>query len=309
MPRKYHRRSKISGLIGFFLFLPVLAALGFGVVRILPQVLSSKVGQFDRYNLVIAGPTISLVSLDLTNKSAVVVNFPNDLYIKEVARGYGQYKISSVFAAGELDHRGGEVLSGTVREYLGVPVDAYLYSPKAYTTAKNLFLSPGFFLETKTNLGLYDRIQLAMAVSGTRFDRVKTIDLNEFASSLLLADGSKALFLDSVEVDNILSGFLTESRVQGENFRIEVANSTKKVGLGGRAVRLLSNIGLSVVNVESADTLIPNCKVSAEEDALKSLTVARIAQIYSCKIEKKAGMGRAAVTVYLGQDYADWLEK
>ena len=110
-------------------------------------------------------------------------------------------------------------------------------------------------------------------------------------------------------MDQILTGLLTESRPQAENFRVEVVNTTKVPGLGAKATRLLSNIGMSVINIETQDVASLQCGIFATPNALKSVTVARISQIYSCKISQKPTEDRAAITVKLGQNYADFLTK
>ena len=269
-----------------------------------PDWKKSRFGKFDRFNLVIAGPTVTLLSLDLTAKNAVVIRFPDDLYLTEITHGYGQYKISSVYAAGDLDRRGGETLSGTISEYLGVPVEGYFYSPKEASDIKKFFLN-----RNKTNLSLFDNLRIILFLIPLRSDKIKLIDLAKMASPLILADGSKALGLEKSDLDNNLGGVFTEQKLQAENLRTEVINTTRVTGVGARATRLLVNVGLSVVNIESGNLPIVACQIHAGPKALNSLTVARIATIYSCSVAKKAAVGRAEITVMLGQNYVDWLTK
>lgn len=310
MPRRYHRsRSGAGSLFGLILLLTGVVIAVFGVWRLYPQLIGSRFGKFDRFNVVVSGPDITLVSMDVAGKTAVAVKLPDELYLTEVIHGYGQYKAGSVFAAGQLDRRGGETLAGTVQEFLGVPVDGYLISSKTFGNAKGFFLSPDFLLGSGTNLSLYDRVQLALFWTGIRFDKVRNVDLQSFSSPLVLADGSNALTLDKAEADSILSGLFLESSVQAENLRVEVLNSTKVTGLGARATRLLSNIGMSVINVETATDQVPKCQINADKGILQSKTVARIAYIYSCKIGPKSDSGRAAISVVLGKDFADWLNQ
>lgn len=307
--RYYSRRTSSGSLFSLILLLIFLAGAALVAWRLYPQFSGSRFGKFDRFNVVATGPEVAMVSMDIPAKSAVVVRFPGDLYMTEVVHGYGQYKIGSVFAAGQLDGRGGETLAGTVREFLGVPVEGFLTSKSAFDNAKNYFLSLDFLLGSGTNLSLFDRVQLALFWTGIRFDKIRVVDLAGYSSTLLLADGSNAVSLDKAEIDSILAGLFVESSVQAENLRVEVLNSTKVTGLGARGTRLLANIGMAVINVETATDQTSGCQISADKQSLQSKTVARIANIYSCKISSKSDPGRAAVSVVLGQHYADWLTK
>lgn len=284
--------------------LVLVILLGLGFWRLGPEFKNSSFGRFDRFNVVIAGPTVFLVSLNLSGKAAAVVKFPSDLYLTEVVHGYGQYPVSSVYAAGNLDKRGGETLAGTIQEYLGVPVEGYFYSSQEVSDIKKFFLS-----KSKTDLSFFDRLRIILFLTPLRADKIKLIDLAKITSPLILADGSKALGLEKNELDSNLAGIFLESKLQGENLRTEVINTTGVTGLGNRATRLLTNIGLSVVNVESNNLPIAGCQIHASPKTLNSLTVARIAKIYSCSISKKSVPGRTDITVMLGQNYVDWLTK
>lgn len=300
--RKTARRRKSGNLLGGLLLLLILAGLGFAFWKLGPQLLAGTGRRFDRINIALAGRQVAIISYSPANKSAIIVRLPDELYLPELVHGYGQYKAASVYSVGELDKRGGQTLKGTLREYLGVPVDNYYYTDKSLTDIKTFFIG-----EAKTDLTLLDRVRLAYELFNVRFDRVKTVDLGKVAGNLILADGTSALSLEKAEVDSFLAGLLTEQRLVDENLRVEVVNTTPVAGLGNRGQRLLSNIGLTVVNVESASPPVGACQVQADKDARSFLTVARIARIYGCKIEPKPEEGRAAVTLMLGQDYADYL--
>ncbi|MCL4397458.1 LCP family protein [Patescibacteria group bacterium] len=312
MRRRSAHRRKGGNFYGGLILLLILGGLALGVWKalpLLPSLLKGTHTHYDRINIVLGGRQTVLVSYNQIGKSAVVVKLPGDLYLTEVIHGYGQYKVSSVYPAGELDHRGGETLAGTVQEYLGVPVDGYYYTNRTLGDLKTFFLSPEFLFEAKSNISLLDRLELAIDLAGVRFDKIQSVDLEKVASPLVLADGSTAISLEKEEVDSALSGMFSESRLQDENLRVEVINTTEATGLGSRAQRLLSNIGLTVVNVDSREPALPTCQIQADSTAFSSLTVSRIAAIYGCKIEKKDDGSRAAVTVMLGQNYADYLTK
>lgn len=250
---------------------------------------NGKFGKFDRFNLVLATHPVTLVSLG--KETATVVSFPDDLYVSEVVPNYGGYKISQVFRVGELDHRGGQVLSWAVSDILGVPVDGFIVQDSP--DPKNL-------LAGKTDVSFLDRVRFALAFLQTRSDKVKNVDLGKVASPLLLADGSTAIFVDKEQLDGLLPGDFAEGRIADERLRVEVVNSTPASGLGSRAARVLTNLGATVVSVSSSGENLSNCEIRISAKNASKLTVTRLAQVYSCKIVTGSYESRADVTLVLG---------
>lgn len=251
----------------------------------------SKFSRFDRFNLVLAASPVMLVSLDRKQGVATVVSFPDDLYVTEVVPNYGGYKISQVFKVGELDKRGGQVLSWTIFELLGAPVDGFIVQDSP--DPKNL-------LTGKTDVSLLDRARFALAFLQVRSDRVKNADLGKLAGPLLLADGSTAVSIDKDQLDSVLAGDFAESRIRDEGLRVEVVNSTATAGLGSKVARVLTNLGATVVNVGSSGESLSNCEIRTSGKNAGKLTVTRIAQVYSCKIVTGSYESRADVTLVLG---------
>lgn len=295
------RNLPILKLLLFFLFL--LAGL---FIFFLWQ--TSAFGKFDRFNIVVAGSTVQFLSYDRKNKSATVVLFPNDFYISEVLPHYGSYKIPVVYHVGDLDHRGGEVLSWTMAELLGVPVDGFVYrdGKTINSDIKKNFSDPRILWTSKTDLGTIDMIRLALNILSTRFDKIKVIDLANYSQPLVLADTSMATSIDKESLDRVLSGLFNEDSISGERLRVEVVNSSSIVGLGSRAARVLTNLGMTVVNVASQIEPLPICQISTDRLRSHSQTVKRAAGIYSCRVNiKDVSTDRADVSIGLGIDYAN----
>jgi len=307
-PARRHNPSKSPiGAIFFLILLVLVATLG---IRGFFLYKDSRWGKFDRFNVVIISKPVTFLSVNKSSQTAVVVTFPDDLYVSDLAYGYGAYRMGTVYSVGQLDRRGGETVAATVSDYLGVPVDGYIYSPKPTPAdIKNFFVSPTNLLENHSNLNLLDRLQLAWAIFRLRFDKIKKKDLGSFTEPLVLSDGSTALTLEREAVDSHLQDDFVENRIRDEAFRLEILNSTAVLGLGNRAGRVLSNIGSNVVNVGTLDGALTNCQIKTTAKAKNSLTVRRVAAFYSCQISLMSEEGRAEIEVILGQDYAQKLGK
>lgn len=317
--RNYHRsyyygrrRTKSSGGLGGLIFFIIILAVGaFLAFKILPLLSVGTFGKFDRFNVVLTGSHTVFVSLNITGRDALVVRFPDGLYMPTVTHGYGQYEISKIYAVGELDRRGGEVLQTTVGDFLGVPVDGYVRLSKTadMSNLKSALLSTDFIFKDKGNLDLTSRLKLAYELLGLRFDKVRTINLGDFAETLVLADGSSAQAVDPERIDDILKNQFLESKLDQENLRVAVVNSTPVTGLGNRAARVLTNIGVSIVSVDSTEPTISSCRMTVADKFKTAQTVVRIKDQFLCHSESMVSSGKADVVVVLGQDYADLFTK
>ncbi|MCL4390563.1 MAG: LCP family protein [Patescibacteria group bacterium] len=280
------RKRRGSNLLSLLALIPIfLAAAG---LLVLYQ--GSRFDRFDRFNVVFVGSPVKLVSVNVAAKNIDIISFPNDLYIPQLAHGYGPFEVGKIYAVGQLDRRGGETVAATVSDYLGVPVDGYVLGNDA------LRASP-------SDLNLMDRARVLLAMFTTRADKVNVVNLASLASPLVLVDGSQATSIDQDALDNALSGLFVEDRIRTENLRVAVINSTNVTGLGNRAARLLSNIGVSVVSVDNSDIALPGCQLLVDPKQKNTVTVNRIAAIFHCQIMSK-GAGRADVVLTLGEDYA-----
>lgn len=305
---KYHHRR--SGFPVGIILLPILAGLvALAFFKFFPIFSTHRFGQFDRYNLVLVGKSVSLVSLNPRNLSAVVVTFPDDLYLQNIIHGYGQYPVNKIYRVGELDHRGGETLEGTIREYVGVPVDGYWFQPLFTGDLKSFFLNPSRLFSGKTDLNILDRLQFVLTLEQIRSDKIAVINIKSIVSPLVLADGSNAATLDEPTLDNFLSGVFVEDRIRSESLRLEVINSPSYLGLGNRAARILTNIGTNVISVDTSDITLPSCQILASPKAAGSQTIRRASAVFSCQIKAGNPDDRSDAKIILGADYVDWLTK
>lgn len=270
---------------------------------------NSRLGRFSRFNVVLITKPMAVLSADLTDKTVTLIRVPDDLYITELAFGYGPYRSAAIYSVGQLDKRGGETVMATMSDYLGIPVDGYIKTDSMPTDIKRFVFNPQLLFKGESSLNIVDRLQLGVLLLQTRFDKIKLVDLGTLAGPLVLADGSMALSLDKEILDNNLRDFFVEKKVRDENLRVEVVNSTIVLGLGNRAGRVLSNMGANVINVGSTDQPLSSCQIQTTGKIRNSQTVARIVQIFSCQVTDLAESGRADVVVILDQDYAKRLGK
>lgn len=308
---RHHHQHKSAGIMGSFLkifFIILFLACGiFLLYKIGPDIFSNKFDSANRFNVAISSPDkTAFLSIYEGEGRGTVIQFPKDLYILSVAHGYGQYPLDKVYGVGQLDNRGGTVLSDTMAMFLGVPVDGYFRVENfSSDDVRGLILSPTFLLGKNTDINIWDRILIAKALFEIRFDKIKHIDLSHKASSLLLADGSKVKVLLPEDLDNILRDDFSEVNLLKEALRVQIVNTTGVAGLGNAFARVISSLGSSVIDVESTEgESLSNCKIEAEKKVIKSKTVSRIAKALGCEVVESKNSGRADVVVYLAKPQA-----
>ncbi len=272
---------------------------------------SSKVSRFDRFNVVVSASNTFVISVNPKAATASKVGLPDDLYVSSVAHGYGQYTITKVFDVGQLDRRGGEVLSDTVSDYLGIPIDGYVRLPKtASGEIHNVFSAVMFAVQARqTDLSFFDRILFAWSLARMRYDKVDVVDLGKSASPLLLADGSTGVGLEKEVVDSLLVDEFLETKIRQEDLRIQVVNSTEYAGLGSRGARILTNIGMKVVSVDTTDLPVDKCQLRMDPKLKNSITVLRIESVFACEVGSPVNGAKGDVVVVLGTNYLDQLTK
>lgn len=290
-----HKDYKYKLLVSLFLVLLV----GAGFIKLFPSVFPGKFSQTDRFNVAVAGPKNFVVSLSTTGKDAVVVLFPNNLNISAVAHGYGQYPISKIYQVGELDSRGGEVYSDSVSQYLGIPIDGYVHSQRNFVSLKQYFFNPDFIFQQNSNLRFWDKLRFAQTIGSLRFDKINQVDLGKLA----------AVSADPESLDNTLTNLFHEYSISRERLRISIFNATDVAGLGEKAARILENIGMTVVDVDSENSFRKKCLVQTSEKLKVSLTVKRITDIFHCDFAKLEAGGKSDLSVIVGWDFADKLVK
>ncbi|MEK7127540.1 MAG: LytR C-terminal domain-containing protein [Patescibacteria group bacterium] len=256
---KKRTSNKFSILIPVFLL--VLAGL---IFRAYQEYKASKLISLTRYTFINQN---SLISINIKDKTKIIINLPEDLYV-ETAYHYGQLRLKNVYAVGQLDRRGGKVLAGTVSDLLGVPV-------------------------LENNFNYLDQLLIRFHEFNLRVDKIKKIEVQ--TDELVLADGSKALTVDQNKWDFLTADVFNETDLVTENLKIEILNAGTVTGLGNQAARLLTRIGLDVVNVANQDIPIKDCEVKVVKP---SKTAERIAGIFGCKIMAKEP-GRADVSLIL----------
>lgn len=305
------KRRRILRAVFLVMTLAFLAGLVFRFFGFISQ---AKWDGRTRLNLALQAEVVSLASYSPSDERLTILVIPGQTFI-EAIHGYGPYRAESIYPLGELEKKGGELLSGSLQEYLGIPVQAYavfgdLAMRKNQPSETKKSLVKGIFgllgkRSGQTSLTIWDLLRLGWKVKKVKPSRISIVNLEETSASsqVVLPDGSGAIRVDTDRVDRIVSRFFPDEHLKHEGLAVAVLNGTEHEGLARRAARVLENIGGRVVSVgEAAKT--EECEVRSLAKHKDSDTVRRLKETFNCfwggeALEEQ----RASVVLILGESY------
>jgi hypothetical protein len=307
---KKKKKRKWLALI-FILFL--LSSLGFLLFKICCSLGQSLWDGESQFNLAINSQPVVIVSFDCQEKEINLLKIPNGTFI-EAVHGYGPYRVESIYKLGEIKGQGGQLLSDSLQEYLGLNVDGFLAGgklPQGQMALKSFLLNQFFVSlssKEKTNLNHWDQLRFWWQVKMIREDKINLIDLSQTSASqeVELPDGSWAIKIDQERLEKIISQFFFDERIKKEDLSLSILNKTEHLGLANKAARIISNIGGRVVQVsnQKQETQDGHCQVKSEKKYKKSYTVEKLIKIFNCQwLEEESSSQRAQVNLYVGENY------
>lgn len=273
----------------------------------------------NRVNLIVDAENIYLISFNPEEKNLLVVEAPPNTYV-EAPYGFGFYPFGTIYDLGEIEKRGGEVLTSTAQEFFATPIDRWLkiqsgeFEIKDGQSAKKDIL--GLFQKNfnplekeralRTNLTIFDTARIWWKVREVRFDKITYFNLREsdVLSDFALSEGTSAKKPNLASLDHLLASFLIDGKIREESFKIEVLNSTDREGLGSRVARLITNLGGTVITLGNQENKLDHCLIKFKKEDSGKKTIQRLKRIFSCQVEEGDLSGsRADLIFVIGEDY------
>lgn len=299
------------------LFIFLLGLVLLGLIFRVGGVLQKKVWNGkDRINLVIENKGTFLISFLPKNKELTVLIIPDDVYL-EVVHGYGNYRLGAISALSVLEKRD-SLLAETIQENIGVSVDGWIsildQEEGKAMEAKDLVLNSVFKGLSKgsvTNLSPWDLLNLWLEVRQAKINKAEVISLKKISvlTELKLPDNTIVYLLDKNLFESTIKKYFEDPGLTGENFTIEIFNSTEYPGIAERAARLITNTGGRVIGVGNNDDKRKSCLLLSIKEKKNSYTLKKIKRIFGCIWEEGNRDERGDIRLILGEDYWDKLNK
>lgn len=246
--------------------------------------------------------------------SLMLVGFPEGMNMDTVG-GYGSWRVESIYPLGELEGQGGDLLTRSIANYLGIEVEGWIYSQENWDLRNGdsidelaELMKSCLIKKGKTNLGSSDLIRLYQGISSMSLGRLRFIDLEnlEILEKQTQPDGSFKFIGNRELMDRFVREEFNEPQIVMEGLDIVVLNSTEYTALGQVSARTIQNIGGDVLAVRDyEDSQESNKIIIATQELEESFTVKKLENIFSVD-ELKIGDTseyRSDVVLIVGEEY------
>lgn len=246
--RKEKKKAKVIISAVILLSVTLLA------VKVFMSLRNSFFRIVERPIFVLTTGSLDVFVFSFQGKEGLFLNFAKKEPVS-ATRGFGAYELGKIYSLGELDKKGGELLSETMQNNFYMPIFGYFYDKSGYDY-KKASVKEGIFYIFKQSLK----------------GAIKT-NLNKTDLLILLwrsrkIDGSMT---KTREYQGEIADFFKDRNLRKESLAIEVLNSTGHFGLAQKVSFLLENAGARVVRNADADEKIEKCLLIYRSDCLKIL--------------------------------------
>ena len=257
----------------------------------------------DELNLVInkGNGDVLVAAFDPLSDEITTILIPGDTQV-QVARQLGTWKIGSVWKLGQNEKLSGTLLAETVTKNFRFPVTLWADEPAyAFTTGDFWSEIKAIFNPYKTNLGLGDRLRIALFSLGIKNTSRINIDLKEstYLKETRLIGGEEG-FVVSGSVPERLTAVFSEESFSSQNLKAIIKDSTQESAVSDRIGEIVEVLGIKVGTIEKDETKDLDCTVAAREDYLRE----KIARLFSCTEVKSAPEGNFDLEINLGEKFA-----
>jgi len=309
--KKDHRRAVFKQI---FLCL-LLAGFIFFIYSLLVSFKRAVWSGENQLNFVVQTDKIRVFSYQPQTEVLNILTIDNKIHLP-VARGFGDYPISSISFLGEQEGiGGGELLKLSLQGFLAVPVDGYIVQKqKAEENSQDQSLEeanllPLFYCLLKnrcqTNFTAKDLVVIGLNFSRLKVSQIKTFDFKQtgVVRAEVLPDQSKILKPDQAKIDQLSVKFFADSQVLEEGVTVSLYNSTSKSGLAQEVGRLVRNLGAEVINTGNVGEEISQSVIYYKNEKIKeSYTLARLVEVFALRKIEEDQEQDVEIKFVLGED-------
>jgi len=250
-----------------------------------------------RFNVVFDSLPVLIASFGSYDHEVNFLLIPEGTFI-ETTHGYGSCRAESISRLGKINNRGGEFLSESLQNYLGLPLDSYILSSSSLVFENNptslksyLLANFSFFsrVREEASLNNWDLLRLWWYLKKANLNKFNIINLSDTPASeeITLADGSKAIKIDPNRLELLITQFFSDNKIKEEDLSISILNSTEHAGLASQMANLIKNIGGQIIKIGEVTTVLKsddyNCEIRSAKEYKNSYTVRKISKIFNCR--------------------------
>jgi hypothetical protein len=260
----------------FFLLVLFLTAFLFFILR------ADKWNGKDKLSLVVKNEdySLSIIVFDPELEEIYDLKIPGNTEI-EVAGGYGVWKIRSLWALGQQEGLGGELVARSVITGMKIPV--YAWADEQALGLVNIGFRPSFRAlasSYNSNLIFGDRLRLLIFSSKVKNTNRVSIDLGNtaFLEKTILSDGEEGYRVTRVPPQRITAIF-SEPIISNNIVRISVKDSTEKPGLARNAGSVIEVLGGKISSIEMITGFEGICILRSKDERISKILL----KVFKCE--------------------------
>ena len=261
-----------------------------------------------RFNLAVIKPDVGVtfVSFDPAEESILLMPFPDNLAIN--SRSKGEYSIASLYKLGSYDGSGGMFARQKIQGFMRVPVPGFIVTNLQEDNPQNMIKKSLWRLllgKMDSSLSRFDAIALLVRANQYSWREISEAELVR-AAVIEKKDKGNYIY-HSNRLQEFVGSRLFDWGIGAEGLTVAIVNASGENGLGSDLADFLSNLGIDVVMVRSAQTSelldVTEWQVNTKEDAQElSYVFKNLFSFNDPKIEKVPEEFRAKVVIKVGKD-------
>lgn len=259
-----------------------------------------------RITVVVASSDPTIYSYNPQTNSLTIIEVPKTTQV-EASSGYGKWLAGSLWQLGADEGKGGELLATSLEKALGLPIDGWISSQgEALFESRTLGVPSALrVMGSRTNLTIFDRLNIIMATSGVGVADRRSLDLVATAlKKTQLPDGLEA-YVPVPDKAKTVFGLLRDEIVFTEGKTLLVINTTSKQGIGLEVARIAGTLGVKVVGTQTVTREVEGCAIVGLQENINSYASRRLAQIFECETRVETPAGPGHLEIILGNGFAE----
>lgn len=246
------------------------------------------------------GENVNVTLLDPKLSEVTTFIIPGKTQV-DVARNYGNFRLTNVWQLGINEKIGGSLMTETITQNFLFPV--FLWSEKDPGFVKgNLKSMMGFvFFPGKTNIKLGDRLKMVFFVANANELGKTEINLekSKFIICKKLEDGEPGCKIEG-QISQRLTMYFSDNEAGNTGFKVNIIDETGAPGVSEKLGQILQVIGGKIVSIDRRP-MSPNgdCTIKT-----KNINIAKkISNLFSCKISHEDSP--FDLDIRIGKKFAD----
>lgn len=236
---------------------------------------------------------VAVITLDPSSSSITTIDIPGTTQVT-ASRNLGTWKLASIQKLGVNEKMdGGNFLASTITKSFRFPIEAWgdenIQSLSFFSLLK----------EKNTNLYLKDKIAIALFSFGIK--SASRVDISLASSGYIfetkLPDGSEG-FEISQNIPVKVASVFTDALISKRGVNVVIVDKMQSDSTSALVGEIIEVLGAKISSIEKSDVAPTDCIVVGKDPI-----VAKLANLFKCKIEVKKLDSNVEAEITLGQNF------